>query len=95
MFIGCLNDMVVGQSCCIGFFCVFLNSWWVDMNYYFFVLLFLGVLKVELFFFLKYFVYIFKLVDVSDVVKEKFCISIEECMEKYFEVIKYWVEFFM
>lgn len=65
------------------------------MNYYFFVLLFLGVLKVGLFFFLKYFVYIFKLVDVSDVVKEKFCISIEECMEKYFEVIKYWVEFFM
>lgn len=73
---------------------MFLNSWWVDMNYYLFVLLFFGVLNVGIFFFLEYFVYIILLVNVSDKVKKKFCISILECFMNYFEVICDWIEFF-
>lgn len=91
---GRLSDMAVGQGRCAESLCVSPNSWWADMNYYLSVLPFLGALKAGLFPLLKHPVYISKPANVSDVVKDKFCTSIEECTEKHPEVINDWADFF-
>ena len=64
------------------------------MNYYLSVLPFLGALNAGVFSPLKYPVYIAKPAGVTDMVKQKFCISVEECSIKHGALVQDWTEFF-
>ena len=64
------------------------------MNYFLSVVPFLGALNAGVFSPLKYPVYIAKPAGVSDMVKQKFCTSVEECSVKHGELVQDWTEFF-
>ena len=93
MSTGRLRDMT-GSGYCSGNPCVSPNSWWADMNYYLSVLPFLGALNTGVFSPLKYPIYIVKPTGVSDAVKQKFCVSVEECLVKHGELVQDWTDFF-